>query len=575
MLTPGGAPPGANEMPEKLVPFKLKLAPVEIEPLLPALSDAFAGTGTLSSALRVNVKKFNIKGNTVFSDRELQKVIARFSGREISSAELEEARQALTVYYVDHGYINSGAVLPDQDLKDGIVVINIVEGRVTEVDVSGNWWTRSWWLRHVLNRAAGRPLNFNQLKEGLQLLRQNPNIKQVNGELMPGGAPGESILKASVREIQPFRASLDFSNRRPPSVGAEILELNVADLNLSGHFDRLSMRYGIAHTTAETIDQWIGSELENIEGAYEFPIAPWGTTMEVHAGKNDSAIVEEQFQLLNITSKSEQYGLTLRQPLIESLNNDLAVALTADKRKSDTFVLGRPFSLSPGAVDGDTQVFVMRLAIEFVNRSQVHVLAIRSTFNLGINEWEATRSVPGKSTGTPVQRLPDGQFFSWLGQAQYVRRLFDTDSLAVVRLNAQLASDPILSLEQFSLGGVQSVRGYRENQLLRDNGVFGSIEVRVPVWRNKEKAALLTFAPFADFGVGWDRVEFIGGKPKGGIDNRMETLGSLGAGLIFTPSRYVSAQLYWGYALNHKNTVRDGENLQDYGLHFAVSIAAF
>ena len=264
MLLPQTPPPtstGARRGP--LPPFKLKLEPLKIEPVLPPLAFGFEDTGTLASALRVKVKRFRFEGNGAFSDRELQRLVARFSGREITGAELEEARQAVTMHYVERGFINSGALLPDQDLKDGVVVFKIVEGRLTGVELSGNWWYRGWWLRHEMRYAAGRPLNFNRMKEGLQLLRENPNIKQINAELLPGGKPGESILKVSVEENQPFRLSLDFSNRRPPSVGAEILEVNAAVLNLSGHDDPISLRYGILHTTSETLDRWDASGLEN------------------------------------------------------------------------------------------------------------------------------------------------------------------------------------------------------------------------------------------------------------------------------------------------------------------------
>ncbi|HZJ13696.1 MAG TPA: ShlB/FhaC/HecB family hemolysin secretion/activation protein, partial [Chthoniobacteraceae bacterium] len=569
MLVPQLPPPRAGETPGKLPPYKLKLEAVEIEPLLPPMATGFADTGTLASALRVHAKRFRFEGNTVFSDRELAKVVARFAGREISSTELEEARQALSLYYVEHGFINSGALLPDQDLQDGIVAFQIVEGRLTDIELRGNWWFRAWWLRHEMRRAAGRPLNFNRMKEGLQLLRENPNIRQINAELLPGGKPGESMLKVTVEENQPFRLSLDFSNRRPPSVGAEILEVNVSDLNLSGHNDPIWLRYGILHATSETPDHWEGSGTDNIEGSYRIPVSPWHTTLEFHASRNDAAIVEEQFQPLDITSESEQYGVTLRQPFYESLTNEFAVALTADKRKNTSFVLHSPFTLSPGAIDGETEVFVLRLALEYVNRSQQHVLALRSTFNWGVNELNATRHANGLGSGIGstdgVRKLPDGQFFAWLGQAQYVRRLFNTDRLAVVRINAQLANDPLLSLEQYSLGGAQSVRGYRENQILRDNGVFGSLEVRLPVWRNKEKNPIVTFAPFFDIGAAWDRTEYIGAKPSGGADDRLEILSSVGAGVILTPWKHVNAQLYWGYALNQGNKVKGGDNLQDYG----------
>ena len=115
----------------------------------------------------------------------------------------------------------------------------------------------------------------------------------------------------------------------------------------------------------------------------------------------------------------------------------------------------------------------------------------------------------------------------------------------------------------------------RENELLRDNGVFGSLEFHIPVWRKKDKSPVLTVAPFFDIGQGWNNVEYIGAPPADGIGRQNNTLASVGTGLIFRPSKHVNMQLYWGYALNRDFVLKDGKNLQDYGLHFSMSIIAF
>jgi hemolysin activation/secretion protein len=572
-------PPDASQQPSRQphAPFNLQLEPPNIEPILPAIPPGMnAAVDALGSTLKVRVNRFRFTGNKVFGTRELQKIVAPYAGREVTSMELEEARQAITRKYVDAGYINSGAILPDQDLKGGVILFQIVEGRLTQIQLKGNWWFRPWWLRHALRQSAGRPLNFEQLKTGLQLLRQDPNIRQINAELEPGGKPGESILKADVKENQPIRFGFQLSNQRPPSVGAEILDVEAADLNLTGHGDPFSIRWGVLHTTSDTLDHWQGSADENLSGSYEFPITPWRTTLEVHGSKSDAGIVEEPFNELGIKSRTVQYGAILRQPFYESLNNVFDLSVTAEVRESDTSLLGQAFDLSPGSIDGETRIFVMRFSMEYVNRSQQHVLALRSTVNWGIDAFDATvnsRS-PQSVSNIAAAQIPDTRFVSWLGQAQYVRRLFNTDYLAVLRLNAQFSTDPLVSLEQFSLGGAQSVRGYRENQLLRDNGIFASAEIRIPLLRNKEKNPVLTLAPFFDYASGWNTVSYNGPNPKGGVQYESDSLYSVGLGLLFAPTRWLSGQIYWGYALNRDNIVRSGDNLQDYGFHFSLTVTA-
>ena len=65
------------------------------------------------------------------------------------------------------------------------------------------------------------------------------------------GVPGESFIDLDIKDTQPFRFGLAFTNKRPPSVGAEIIEARLVDLNLTGHNDALRIRYGIAHTTRD------------------------------------------------------------------------------------------------------------------------------------------------------------------------------------------------------------------------------------------------------------------------------------------------------------------------------------
>ena len=164
------------------------------------------------------MREFRVTGSTVFSDQELSAVTAPYTGRPLGAEELEELRQRLTLLYVDAGYLNSGAILPDQDVRDGVIDYRIVEGRLTEVDVEGNRWFRDGYLRRRILRGAHTPLDVADLEQELQLLQQDPRIRRVDAELLPGERPGEARLRASFEEELPFFASLEFSNHDSPSV---------------------------------------------------------------------------------------------------------------------------------------------------------------------------------------------------------------------------------------------------------------------------------------------------------------------------------------------------------------------
>lgn len=580
-----GLPPSppAEVPPPDTPAWRLQLALDAMQPVLPSLAPA---PPSLASSIRVAVKRFVFKGNRVFSSRQLAKTVAPWANRTITPEDLEEARLAVTKQYVEAGYVTSGAVLPDQDVQDGVVHLQVVEGRLTDIELRGNWWFRGWWIRNELRRAAGRPLNFLKLKQGIQLLRQNPTISRINAEVKPGAQPGESHLEIAVKDEQPFRFGFELSNKRPPSVSEGLGEIYLTHVNLTGHDDPLDLRWGLVRWTKD--GEINGSEFENVSGRYEFPITPWGTTFGIHAARSDASIIDETFAELNLTSRYEEIGVEVRQPLWRTLRDTVTATLSADRKHSETFLLGQPFTLGLGAIDGETDTFATRLAFDWVSRSQLHVLAVRSVFSLGLYEFEATRDDPGNvsslSGGDALRgfepELPDSKFFAWLGQAQFVGRLFDTaalrkkpetlgwnllrETLLVLRANVQLADEPLLSLEQFSIGGVQSVRGYRENQLLRDNGLFASAELRIPLWLAKDKTPIIALAPFFDFGGGWNVNK---------VDDNYQTIYSAGIGIVANPSKHAKIALYWGHPFVDFNEQK--ESIQDYGIHFSVAISAF
>ena len=575
-LLPDMAAPG------KPAPFRMRLAPEHVVPVLPPLE-----FGVGETALTIVVKRFEFAGHTVFPTRELARLVAPYTNRKITSDELESARVAITKHYIDAGYISSGALLPDQDVTGDVVRFQIVEGRLKEVDLHGNFWFRDHWLRRQLARAAGNPVNFNQLKTGLQLLRQNPSITQINAELKPGIEPGESVLHVTVKERHPFRLGLTLGNQRPPSVGEGYGEIRAEMLNVTGHNDPLELRWGALRWTRDGTVEF--GDTDNLSARYEFPISPWGTTLAIHAGKNDASIVDETFAALGITSKSEEFGLTLRQPIIETLNDTVALTAGAERKHSETYLLGKLFTFSPGAIEGETDVFAWRFGVEWVHRSQLEVLSVRSTLSLGQYRLDSTRYDPALVSGTSSglgsgfdPEIPDSKFFSWLGQAQYMRRIFDDgkppaepeqgaarllrESLLVIRANAQLSDEPLLSPEQFSLGGLHSVRGYRENQLLRDNGIFASIELRVPLMLRKDGTQIVTLAPFIDWGTGWDVNK---------LEDHNATIWSAGLGLLVNPTKHVQATVYWGRPFVRIAESGGERSLQDCGWHFTVSVDAF
>ena len=168
---------------------------------------------------RVYVREIQVTGSTVFSPEALAQVTAPYVGRMVTDEDLAALRQALTLKYVNAGYINSGAVLPDQQVAEGIIQFRIIEGRLLEIEISGLERLSADYVRDRLALGGGPPLDVGALQDRIQILLQRPFIKRINAELSPGDQPGEASLSARVEEGPSGGFSVTLDNDLSPSLG--------------------------------------------------------------------------------------------------------------------------------------------------------------------------------------------------------------------------------------------------------------------------------------------------------------------------------------------------------------------
>jgi len=494
---------------------------------------------TSPSGDRFFIKKVEVLGNTVLQD-EIAQLIQPYENRSVTFEELLELRSAIIQLYIKNGYITSGAFLPNnQDLNSGIVQIQVVEGEIKQIEIGGLNRLREGYVRSRLEQATSTPLNRQRLEEALQLLQLDPLIEQVNAELVAGSNPGSNILRVSLKEAPAFHAAIGVDNNQSPSIGSVQGSVEVSHDNVLGFGDRLAAQYGRTE----------GLDLYDIN--YTIPMNARNGALNFRYNNGDSRIIEREFRDIGIRSETQTYSLNFRQPITRTPTREFALSLGLDRRRSQTYILDdMPFSFTEGPEKGESKVTVIRFSQDWVDRGTRRVLAARSQFSLGIDAFDATIN----NTGT------DGRFFSWLGQIQWVQQL-SSRNLLVARIDAQLTPDSLLPLERFSIGGVDTVRGYRQNQLVANNGILGSVEVRIPLASDSSR---LQLAPSFEIGTVWNNRD---------IDPDPATIASLGLGLRWQMAPDLSLRLDYGIPLI---SVSDrGNSLQDKGIYFSVRYQPF
>lgn len=303
---------------------------------------------------------------------------------------------------------------------------------------------------------------------------------------------------------------------------------------------------------------------DSLDASYTLPFNARNGILSFSVGATESDVVEPPFDKLDIDGNWRYYELTLRQPLAQTATQEFALGLTAARRESNISSVLEDFGfppseLSPGADDeGHTRISALQFFQEWTSRNSREVIAARSQLSFGVGAFNATIN----------ENAPDSRFFAWRGQAQWVR-LLAPDTLLLIRGNVQLADGALVPLEQFGLGGQESVRGYRQDALLTDSGAFASAEVRLPILRTSRRQWLLQFAPFFDVGTAWNS----GRTDSDNNISNSNTLVSAGFGLRLQLSDRFTARLDWGIPLVSVDARE--RTWQEKGLYFSVESNPF
>lgn len=489
-------------------------------------------------AEKIVVQRFEVVGSTVFSKEDFNQVLEPYTKRPITFAELLQARSAISDFYINKGYITSGAFIPPQNLNEGVVKIQVVEGGLQEIRVSGNERLSPDYIRSRLNIATGKPLNRDRLVEALQVLQLNPLIASLSAELAAGDRPGQNILDIKFTEAKSSNLQLNLDNNRAPSVGTFRRRLQFSENNLTGLGDSITVGYSNTD----------GSNAYDL--SYNIPINPYNGAITLSFSNSNSNVIEQPFNSLDIYSNSTAYDLTYRQPIVQTPSQEFSIGLTTSYRESLASILKIPFPLSAGADNnGVTKLTALRFFQEYTQRSGQSVFAMRSQFSLGIGVLGATIN----------EQAPDSRFLSWRGQAQYVS-LLAPETLLLLRGDLQLADRALLPLEQIGFGGQDSLRGYRQDFLFGDNGTNLSVEFRMPVLRVPEIEGLLQLTPFIDAGLVW--------ASSGEANPNPNALIGSGLGLRWTMGNRLTGRLDYGFPIVSVQNSR--KTLQESGLYFSL-----
>jgi hemolysin activation/secretion protein len=421
---------------------------------------ASAQTTASSAPAHFEIDEFRVEGNTTLSDIDVDHAVEKMLGPNRTTQDVEAARAALEKAYADKGFPTVSVEIPVQHVTDGVIIVNVTERKVGRLRVTGS---RYFALDDVRNGAGsvaeGRVPNVKQLERDIVALNQQAD-RSVTPVLKAGVAPDTVDVDLQVTDTLPLHGSLEVNNSYSQSTKPLRALATLSYDNLWQRGDSATIAYQIAPQRPSDVDVVSGSYLFHIPGSDMSLLGSY-----VHSDSNVTTVGST-----NVVGRGDIAGVRLLIPLGTDPHFTHSLAIGADYKKvtQDTAVGGTtstaPLTYYP---------FTASYQATWISSSQDQtnlIASVTSTFRgLGSSQPE----FDNKRAFAEPNFIYLHADLTHLHELPYGMQIFG-------HVSAQLSAEPLISNEQFSLGGLYTVRGYLESEALGDYGAALQVELRSP-----------------------------------------------------------------------------------------------
>ena len=427
-------------------------------------------------ATKVWVKAYKIPATDLIAAADLESIVAPFIGKEMDLAELGKVADVVTAAFKERGYSLVRAYIPAQEIKDGTVEIAVLEGRVGEITVLGNKNYSSEFIKSGFTPVIqDRAIKQSSLEKSLLVLNEYPDLK-ASAVLEAGKELGTTDIVVNVEDKLPFHLAMDYDNFGTASVsknrfGMEVtlgkfLVIEGSSLSLRGVIgsDPKSYHYGRA--------------------SYLVPINSYGTKLGF-LGYGGDFDVGQALAEFNITATSWGVSSFLTHPFIRTRVANLTGEFGFESKDSAQFLLGSLFSRDK------IRLLKAGLNYDWIDSTGRNYISLSLYQGLG----QALGAMENNYTKSSRFGADNRFTKAYLNLAR-VQRIVDRVSI-LLRGSGQVSTRPLVAIEEFYIGGADSVRGYPPGEFLGDDGYNVSTEIRVSPLPDPE---ILQLAFFVDHG---------------------------------------------------------------------------
>lgn len=416
---------------------------------------------------KVVVKQFKFEGNKVLTAAELEVALEALTGHEISIAQLKGAVDLIAAFYREKGFLAT-ATLPEQDITEGVITINIVEAVFGDVKVDGEYGkdykrVRPSVIERVVNASApkGQSLDQNKLDRGLAVLQKMVGFN-ITPSYQAGSVAGTTDLLVKVKDQPLLSGSILADNTGGRSTGRD---KQTASLNFASPF-------GFGDAINLTMLEAKGVNYGR--AAYSIPLGSKGLKLGVNGSylAYDVIIKDNGIDEIKPKGNSMVYGLDLSYPLYASKTTNLNIEANYDRKK---FVNKRIESDSY-IESSNYRVDVYSLILSGTHNDSFLAGAIN---NASVDFGMGRVNMTGSLNKQDDLEADNTQGHYKRTRLNLSRSQFLTDSLVLsLEGSGQWANRNLDPSEKFYLGGINGVRAYPTSEGAGSEGYMFKLELR-------------------------------------------------------------------------------------------------
>lgn len=408
---------------------------------------------------RFDILAYQVLGNSQLSNLEIEKAVYPHLGPQRSERDVEAARSALQALYDGKGFPTVSVAIPEQDASTGLVTLQVNEQKIGRLRVNGaEYFSPDDIERAAPSLARGQVPNFKDVQRDIVALNQWPD-RRVTPEIKAGATPNTVDVDLNVEDSLPLHGSLELNNRNSANTTEQRLAASLRYDNLWQRGHSISLSAQTAPQRREDAQVFSASYLARFGGS------PFSLLAYAVRSKSDIAVVGD----LNVIGNGTLAGLRLMRSFGAREGFFHSLSLGLDYKDFNE-------NLVQGADRGSVPIEYLPISVNYnadwVKQGSVSDLALSAVFNL--------RGVGDDRAAFDAKRFQAQPNFFYLRASGSHTWKFDGDAQLMLRLQSQFAGEPLISNEQFSIGGLDSVRGYYESEALGDMGAAATVEARTP-----------------------------------------------------------------------------------------------